>query len=76
MSSYKNNRICYIPEQIIVRNVEKVLKDDPAENDPGADRYFRERIQWTLAILKEYAVALKPVRESGVTESNLFRNGM
>ena len=22
MSSYKNNRICYIPEQLIIRNVE------------------------------------------------------
>ena len=25
MSSYKNSRICYIPEQLIVRNVESVL---------------------------------------------------
>ena len=76
MSSYKNNRICYIPEQLIVRNVEKVLNDDPAENDPDADGYFRARIQWTLKILEVYAVALKSVRESGVTDSDLFKNGM
>ena len=25
MSSYKNNRLCYIPEQLILRNVEKIL---------------------------------------------------
>ena len=40
MSSYKNNRICYIPEQIIVRNVESVLNEDPQQNNPQADGYF------------------------------------
>ena len=76
MSSYKNNRICYIPEQLIIRNVESVLNEDPADNDPDTDRYFRERIDWTLGILKEYAMALKQVRASGATASDKFSNGM
>jgi len=76
MSSYKNNRICYIPEQLIIRNVESVLNDDPADNDPDTDHYFRERIDWTLGILKEYATALKQVRASGVTDTDKFNNGM
>jgi NAD(P)H-dependent FMN reductase len=76
MSSYKNNRLCYIPEHIIVRNVESVLNEDPAENDEGADSYFRERIDWTLDILLAYAQALIPVRESGVTLHDQFKNGM
>jgi NAD(P)H-dependent FMN reductase len=76
MSSYKNNRICYIPEQIIVRNVETVLNDDPAENNPDADTYFRDRIAWTLSMLEQYAIALKQVRASGVTYSEPFANGM
>jgi len=76
MSSYKNNRICYIPEQVIVRNVEKVLNENGQDNDPDADRYFRERIEWALKILVGYAGAMKPLRESGVTDSAAFKNGM
>ncbi len=76
MSSYKNNRICYIPEHVIVRNVEEVLNEDPAQNNAGADKYFRERISWTLDVLLAYAVALKPVRESGITLNTAFGNGM
>lgn len=76
MSSYKNNRICYIPEHIIVRNVESVLNDNADDNNADADSYFRKRITWALGILKEYAIALKQVRDSGVTQTDKFTNGM
>ncbi len=76
MSSYKNSRICYLPEHIIVRHVESVLNEDASENDASADRYFRARIAWALGILREYAVALHQVRESGVTATEQFKNGM
>ena len=75
MSSYKNNRICYIPEQIIVRNVESILNED-GENNPGADEYFRARIPFALEILREYALALRSVRASGKTFDARFKNGM
>jgi len=76
MSSYKNNRICYIPEQIIVRNVESVLNEDPQQNNPQADGYFRERIGYALNILAGYARALVQVRASGATDLARFKNGM
>ena len=76
MSSYKNSRICYIPEQVIIRHVEKVLNDDQQANDARSDPYIRERLQWALTILKQYAIALKQVRDSGVTVSDKFKNGM
>ena len=76
MSSYKNNRICYIPDHVILRNVEKVLNDNAQDNDAGADAYFRERIVWSLNILKQYAIGLKLVRDSGVTNTDKFNNGM
>ena len=76
MSSYKNNRLCYIPEHVIVRNVESVLNENPEENNPETDGYFRERITWTLGILKQYAIALKAVRDSGATQTDKFTNGM
>ena len=76
MSSYKNNRICYIPEQVIIRNVESVLNANPEDNNPDADSYFRERILWSLQVLKAYADALKPVRGSGITSNDDFGFGM
>jgi NAD(P)H-dependent FMN reductase len=76
MSSYKNCRICYIPEHLIIRNVEKILNDNPADNNASADSYFRDRIKWALGILKEYAVALKQVRASGATDTKVYNNGM
>lgn len=76
MSSYKNNRICYLPEHIIVRHVESVLNADPAQNDADADDYFRRRISWTLDMLTDYAGALQAVREGGKTFNADFSNGM
>jgi NAD(P)H-dependent FMN reductase len=76
MSSYKNNRLCYIPEQIIVRNVESVLNINPKDNNPDADRYFRERITWSLEVLKAYADAMTPIRASGIAFNDKFGNGM
>jgi NAD(P)H-dependent FMN reductase len=76
MSSYKNNRICYLPEHLIIRDVESVLNEKDDDNNASADEYFRERIDWSLGILKEYAIALKQVRASGVTKTDRFANGM
>lgn len=76
MSSYKNNRICYIPEQVIVRNVETVLNENAEDNNPEADGYFRERISWSLGILKAYAAAMKPMRDSAQVHHDKFGNGM
>lgn len=76
MNSAKNNRLCYIPEQLIIRNVESVLNDNPEDNDADADRYFKERIRFTLGVLREYSIALKQVRASGKIHDDNFRNGM
>ena len=76
MSSYKNNRLCYIPEQLVLRNIEKILNDDAADNDAEADAYFRERISWALGILSGYAKALKGMRETTEIHHDKFGNGM
>ncbi len=77
MSSYKNNRICYLPEHLILRNVETILNQEgDTKTNPDADEYFRERIDWVLPQLVEYAKALKQVRDSGVTQTDKFGNGM
>ena len=48
MSSYKNNRICYLPEHIIIRQVTQVLNEDTSTNDPTTDAYYRKRLEWGL----------------------------
>jgi len=76
MSSYKNNRICYIPEQLILRNVESILNESPGDNNEAADSYFKERINWTLQLLQGYAKALKSMRGSVEIFHDKFGNGM
>ena len=76
MSSYKNNRICYIPEHLILRNVESILNENPQDNNESADSYFRERIDWALKLLMGYAQALKSMRESNEIFREKFGNGM
>lgn len=76
MSSYKNNRLCYIPEHLIVRDVEKVLNENPQDNDPASDTYYRSRLNWGLGILIGYANALKAMREDTQIHHDDFGNGM
>ena len=76
MSSYKNNRICYIPEHLILRNVESLLNEKEEDNNESADSYFRERITWALGLLRGYATALRSMRESTEIHHDKFGNGM
>ncbi|MCK5002963.1 MAG: NAD(P)H-dependent oxidoreductase [Gammaproteobacteria bacterium] len=76
MSSYKNNRICYIPEQLVLRNIESILNENESDNNPDADSYFKERISWSLGILKGYSDALKTMRENTQIHHDKFGNGM
>ncbi|MBM9578047.1 NAD(P)H-dependent oxidoreductase [Leptospira sp. 201903070] len=74
MSSYKNTKVCYIPEHIIVRDAENVLNEPEAVS--REDSYLRERIDFALKILVSYGEALKIVRATGLTVRKEFSNGM
>lgn len=76
MSSYKNNRVCYMPEHLILRNIESILNEDAKDNNESADGYFKERINWNLGLLRGYAIALKSMRESTEIHHEKFGNGM
>jgi NAD(P)H-dependent FMN reductase len=76
MSSYKNNRLCYIPEHLIVRDCEKVFNIKPEDNDPNSDPYYKTRLNWGLGILIGYAHALKSMREVTQIHHDDFGNGM
>ena len=73
-SSYKNCRLCYLPEHLIVRGVEKVLNSPAAVGED--DQRLHARIDYELDILHKYAHALRPVRASIDMSNPAFANGM
>lgn len=76
MSSYKNNRLCYIPEHLIIRDVESVFNDDAEDNDEKSDSYYKERLKWCLEILQGYGKTLKQMRNETAVHNDKFSNGM
>lgn len=73
-SSYKNCRLCYLPEQLIVRQAEAVLNGETAADE--ADARIRARADWALGVLVQYAQALRPLRTAIRFDSPDFVNGM
>jgi len=73
-SSYKNNRIVYLPEHVIVRDVGNVLKGELPASD--RDNETRKRIAYGLGLLTEYSKALGLVRESGAIDHSAFPFGL
>jgi NAD(P)H-dependent FMN reductase len=74
MSSYKNTQICWIPEHVIVRHVESMLNSPEPSGDDEV--LLRQRLQYGLSVLLEYARALCDVRASGVIDARRYRWGM
>ncbi len=76
MSSYKNSRLCYMPEHLIVRNVTQVFNGNDAENDAEANSYLSGRLTYCLDMLGEYASAFRQIRASGKVSLETYTNGM
>ena len=76
MSSYKNSRICYLPEHLIIRYVDTVFNDDPAQNKPSAQEYFEDRLTYCLEMLREYGLAFQHIRASGKASVEKYTSGM
>jgi azobenzene reductase len=77
MSGTKNNRLCWIPEHVIIHHAEQSLNSPDDASDLGKeDAMQRKRLRYALKVLAEYGQALKLVRESGVIDHKTFRSGM
>ena len=77
MSSYKNNRLAWIPEHVIVQHVERNLNSpDGTAGLEKEDTTIRARLHYALRVLAEYGKALAGVRASGVIDHKTFRSGM
>jgi NAD(P)H-dependent FMN reductase len=73
-SSYKNNRIVYIPDHVIVRSAPQMLLGDAPTNE--RDAALRKRIHYSLEMLLEYSKALTAVRESALVNYKEYPFGM
>lgn len=76
MSSYKNNRLCYLPEHLIIRYVDKVFNADASTNDNSAQGYFDDRLAYCLRLLREYSLAFVSIRASGAGSLETYSSGM
>ena len=76
MSSYKNNRICYLPEHLIIRNVESVFNDNEIDNNSSSQEYFENRLDYCLKQLLTYGKAFKQIRKSDAVSIKKYGSGM
>lgn len=76
MSSYKNNRICFLPEHLIIRNVESIFNINPVNNNSSAQLYFENRLDYCLKQLITYGEAFKQIRASGDVSLDVYKSGM
>ena len=76
MSSYKNNRVCWLPEHLIARSVKDICNDDATQNDADLQAEFTARAHHASTLLLAYAAALKPIREDPKIDHSRFMNGM
>ena len=70
-SSYKNTHLMWIPENIIIRNVEEFNPGNHGKNIP---EWLDNRIDYVLKLLLTYASSMKPIRE--IVNRKDFGNGM
>ena len=77
MSGYKNNRLSWLPEHVIVQHVERNLNaPDGAADLAKEDATIRKRFRYALRLLEEYGKALRQVRASGIVDHQTFKSGM
>ncbi len=76
MSSYKNNRICFLPEHLIIRNVDSIFNINPVNNNSSAQLYFENRLDYCLKQLLTYGEAFKQIRASGDVSLDVYKSGM
>lgn len=75
-SSYKNCRIAWMPEHLIVRTAERVLNTpEPTDESDRGDLWIRDRIDFALEHLLLYAEGLNSIRDR-IPQDPRFGSGM
>lgn len=72
-SGYKNSRLLYLPEHLILRDVAALWT---GQEGRSSDEYLEKRTRYALDLLHTYAAALQPVRGQLCAGLADFGNGM
>ncbi len=72
MSGYKNNFITWLPDHLILRNVNTLFNNEPATE---LDISLLKRVRYSLNFLVEMAAAMSLVREK-CQDLKTYKNGM
>jgi len=76
-SGYKNNKILYLPDHVIIRDVEHVLNTPPGETPSSdGDKLIRSRLHFSLEVLLLFTRSLAPLRQDPMLVNLPFPNGM
>ena len=70
-SSYKNTHLMWIPENVIIRNVEEF---NPGAHGDNIPEWLDDRIHYVLNLFLAYASNMKPLRD--IVNRKDFGNGM
>ena len=72
MSSYKNSRLLWIPDHVIVR-----FADDFKEPfEERGQQQTNKRLQYSIKLLHEYSLAMKMLRQSGILAEQPYPFGV
>lgn len=71
---YKNTRVCYLPEHLIVRSANDFF--DEAKQESEHTVHLKERIDMTLGVLQTYCKSFENLRSSLEFDFKKFPNGM
>ena len=74
ISSYKNSRLCYLPEHVILRNIGSYLNGEHPETDEEIQ--VIKRLQYALDILEAYVKGFITIRKEKVIKQGLINYGM
>lgn len=61
--SFKNNSLVYIPDHVIVRDVNSVLNDSIINEDDTSDEFIKKRLNRSINILEHYTNHMSALRE-------------
>ena len=75
ISSYKNSRLCYIPDHLIIRKVSDFCSQYENTQDPIIKESV-DRFHYCLDVLQVYSQAFKEIRTSERIAIDQFPNGL
>jgi NAD(P)H-dependent FMN reductase len=76
MSGYKNSKMVYIPDHLVIQEVTGVLNDDTLETDNKADAYIKKRALFSLDVLETYTKTFISIRENKEIFNTDYKFGM